>query len=174
MLIESVGTLVRDRRPSKIDHYRESQVRRIDISRASTTTRRWRLTVVKHHTPHPRYVDNSITVGRDYPVYATAIFFDDLTSLIQNDFGDARWEAPYFFQELDGRLPAYWEFRAFSDDGLTGPVRRRFQAIWGYPELVRHPAHNDGLQDNRGEDVDLVCPGSPAARGSLSCDCRPE
>ena len=111
--------------------------------------------VRENHTPHPRYVDNSITVGRNYPIYATAIFFDDLTYLIQNDFGDARWEAPYFFQELDGRLPPYWEFRAFSDDGLTGPVRRRFQAIWGYPELVRHPAHNDGLQDNRGEDVDL-------------------
>ncbi len=111
--------------------------------------------VHQNHNVHPEYVDNTLTVGRDYIVYATSVFYDDVRLLVQNDNGDARWKAPYFFEEVDGRVPPYWEFHAFDQEGLFGLARRTFQAIWGYPELVQDLEHNDGLQDNRDADVQI-------------------
>ena len=103
--------------------------------------------VLYHGYRHPSYVDNTLTIGRSYVVYGMSLYNDDLKYLIRNDSGHARWKAPYFFKEVDSRLPPYWEFRAFDQTGLTGFSRRTFQAIWGYPILVRHPEHNSGLID---------------------------
>lgn len=109
--------------------------------------------VFQHHEPHPEYVHEDLTVGKDYVVYAMSIFRDDLRFLIQNDVGSAAWKAPYLFETIDSRLPPYWQFASFNVLGDQPWHRKDFQALWGYPVLVATPAHSDRLQDWNAEDV---------------------
>ena len=105
--------------------------------------------------PHPEYVHESLTVGRDYIVYGLSIFADNLKALIANDSGYPRWYAPHFFESVDARLPAHWEFRYFVMESTDPWQRRTFQAMWGYSELVQNEDHNTGLQELEPADLEI-------------------
>lgn len=105
--------------------------------------------------PHPEYI-HEWTVGRLYVVYGTGVFADNVQLLIQNDGGRPRWSDPHFFELVEGRVPAHWEFRYFVMDSQDPWQRRVFQAIWGYQELVRNAVeHNNGLADLEPEALEI-------------------
>jgi hypothetical protein len=81
-----------------------------------------------------------LTVGREYEVYAMALWESGLVVLVVDDTGLPRWQPVELFDITDHSVPVDWEF----DLGARGDL---VKALWGYSTLIRDPHHHDSLSE---------------------------
>jgi hypothetical protein len=84
-----------------------------------------------------------VVVGREYVVYAQAIFASRLLYLIDPDEScRPNWYPPELFEITDGSIPASWKFAFYA-----GQFINDLGAIWGYEELISNDDHFNGLAE---------------------------
>jgi hypothetical protein len=100
--------------------------------------------------------DPYVHVGGEYPVYGLAWFSSTLSVLIYSDANAPDWLPVGLFEIAPQSMPAYWEFAVRDPLAASGgDSLGKLVAIWGYPELVHNPEHNDGLVDRDAEHLKL-------------------
>lgn len=115
------------------------------IARCIHTTGRALGTAARGHF----YTDQTsfdVTVGVDYEVAGIGLYETVLLALIEDDSGMPNWLPVGLFDIVGEQLPTRWTFAIL--DGVAasgGDASGRWVAKWGYPELVRDPAHSDAL-----------------------------
>jgi len=89
-----------------------------------------------------------LTLGASYVVLGMGIWETVLHVLVRDDEGNPNWCPLAAFDCARQRIPTTWEFA--TREGLLASGRdiwTRWVAQWGYPELVRDPAHSDALME---------------------------
>ena len=84
-----------------------------------------------------------LTIGRQYTVYAMALWKSGLGYLVVDDNEDPRWREVELFDLIDSRIPVGWEFVQV-DEELSQVL-----ALWGYPILIRDPNYYDDLAEGK-------------------------
>ncbi|MDQ2630630.1 MAG: hypothetical protein M3Y75_06605 [Actinomycetota bacterium] len=99
------------------------------------------------HSSETARFDAWVHVGGEYHVYGLAWFSSSLSVLIYSDAHAPDWMPVGLFELDDAQpMPSYWEFAVRDRLAASGGDSfGKLVAIWGYPELVRNPEHNDGL-----------------------------
>ena len=97
-----------------------------------------------------------VEVGRGYTIMGMGIFETDFSVLICDETGKPFWHPIGLFEIAAQEIPPHWEFCLL--DGVAasgGDSINRWVAKWGYPELVRDPAHSESLMDRNPVALDL-------------------
>ena len=90
----------------------------------------------------------ALTAGEAYVVLAVGIWETILQVLVRDDDGLPIWCPAGLFDIETQQMPAHWEFSLDEGVGASGPdLWTRWVARWGYPEVVRDPAHSDALME---------------------------
>jgi hypothetical protein len=85
-------------------------------------------------------------------VWGIASVKNTLYVLVWDDTGTPEWLLSGLFEIGAQPVPAHWEFAL----GLpSGRFEEEWQALWGYPRLVRDPAHREGLVEGEPEELDF-------------------
>lgn len=88
------------------------------------------------------------SLNKVYRVYGVAIYEKGLNYLLDcNNIGQPLWHYGELFEIVNQRMYHEWYFRTFKDG--------KFQALWGYKELVADYYHNDDLMERKGHAVDI-------------------
>jgi hypothetical protein len=112
-------------------------------------------TLGSKHTSQTAY-DPWVHVGGEYPVYGLGWFSSHLSILIYSDAHSPDWLPVGLFELGTQPMPDYWEFAVRDRLAASGGESfGKWVAIWGYPELVRNPAHSDGLIEGETEHLKL-------------------
>lgn len=86
-----------------------------------------------------------ISIGREYRVFAMALWHSQLMVLLCDDTEYPIWYSVHFFSIRDTSLPGNWQcsINMKNEGGL--------QAIWGYERLVTDKFHHDALMERDAE-----------------------
>jgi hypothetical protein len=80
-----------------------------------------------------------LTIGKEYSVFAMALWNSVLIFLLLDETGKPNWYSIELFSIDDGRLPANWFFsRSIAND-------HGIEAIWGYQRIAVAPGHYEAL-----------------------------
>lgn len=80
-----------------------------------------------------------VTVGKQYLIYAMAIWRSALMILLLEDTGLPSWFTMELFEVTDPRLPNDWFF------STETAAQEGVEAMWGYERLVRDGSHYEAL-----------------------------
>lgn len=94
------------------------------------------------------YIDSewSLTRGHLYQVYGVGIWGHALHVLVQDDDQWPRWCPAALFRYEPQPIPPHWTFRIYDAIHQEEPIETRWQAVWGYPDLVKD-GYSDLLQE---------------------------
>jgi len=87
-----------------------------------------------------------VKAGHDYEVMGIALYETSLLVLVCDENRLPSWLPSGVFSINESTIPEDWWF-ALIDGKMAsgGRAEYRLAAIWGYEQLVRDPAHADGL-----------------------------
>ena len=88
-----------------------------------------------------------VTIGSDYVVMGMGIWGSTLIALVRDNTGKPNWLPAGLFDLGSKKFPSDWQFTLIDGLAASGAIdpSNRWVARWGYPELIRDPAHSDQL-----------------------------
>jgi hypothetical protein len=94
------------------------------------------------YTPQSSF---TVSVGREYYVFAMALWRGVILLLLADDYHLPNWFPIQLFSVTDPSLPEEWSFLpSDSDEGML-------QALWGYEQMITDATHYDALLDREPE-----------------------